>query len=182
MVVRALAAALAALALGAVPAHARSAAFACDWTEVLRVDNIESPDDYTGVLYAALVQSAVDPGRLRCYIAVDGAVVAEVSLSETGVAAEAVTFRAADFQDVDLCMEWSDAQGSGTTCGEPAATQIPPQEVIDLVNDVFEVLDPIVMETTCLALNVAYVGVPGVVEIRPGGDIYVLNEPVWDCP
>lgn len=174
MLTKALALALTAVALVAPPSRAEHALFGCRFNVTDENVNLGGGDRYTSVAYGYVVSPTPwEAVSIRCYVSVDGFERAGTNLGAgTGVAHTAgpVEYTADDTQDIDLCAEWTAGSQDGTTCFDARTTQIPPQEVIDLAH-----------EFACLALNVAYAGVPGVVEIRPGGDVYVLNSPVYSC-
>lgn len=50
--------------------------------------------------------------------------------------------------------------------------------VYEIVEDALRQLDPVL----CTLLATLSPGVPGVVDITPEGDVYVLGTLVWDCP
>ena len=61
--------------------------------------------------------------------------------TNTAVTAGQVTYTATDTQDVDLCAEWTAGSESGTVCFESMSTQMPPQEVVNLTDDLEREID-----------------------------------------
>ena len=185
--------AVGALALGAPAAHAEHAQFDCGFDTIAQETATGGQDTFTGAAYGFIVSPT--PGEqvsIQCWVRVDGARVDETPTGTgTNVAttADQVTYTATDTQDVDLCADWSAGSESGTTCFETTTTQIPPQEVIDLINSVFdlitqieiEVVDPVLCPLL-IQLDGVVPDVPGVVEINGQGDVFLAAEPFWDCP
>jgi len=176
---------IALLALGAPVAHADHAAFDCGFDTVSQETVTGGQDTFTGVAYGFVASTTAGENvSIRCYVRVDGS---EVSSTATGAGVQAatttgqVTYTASDTQAVDLCAEWTAGWESGVACGRATTTQIPPQEVIDLLNEVAEataIVDPLL----CPLLAAAAPGLPGVAEINGEGDVFVIGDKVWDCP
>jgi hypothetical protein len=83
---------------------------------------------------------------------------------------------------------WGDGDTSGWVCQGSTEIQIPPQQVIDLLNTLFiTVIDPTICPVL-IQLHNAGVGIPGVLSIGPDGDVTVADplglglNPVEDCP
>ena len=178
-----------ALALNAPAAIAEPTAVDCGFNTVAQETATGGQDTFTGAAYGYVVTStAGNAVSVRCDVRVDGTTVASTPTgSGTTVATSQgqVTYTATDTQDVDLCAVWTDGSTSGEVCGETTTTQIPPQEVIDAINSVFDLiadatagLDPII----CGALLTA--GAPAAVNtlaptVSMDGDdcdIYVQGE------
>jgi len=181
--------AMAALAAGAVvagspAAFAAPSAVDCDFNSVSQASFTGGQDTFTGVARGYVVTG--EPGNdvsVRCYVRVDGT---EFASTPTGSGPNAattagqVTYTASDIQDVDLCVEWTDGDESDVTCVETTTTQVPPQEVIDLIADSTAGLDPLI----CGALQAAGVpaaantvsGVTGIELDLDDCDIYVNGE------
>jgi hypothetical protein len=91
---------------------------------------------------------------------------------------------------------WGDGDTSGWVCQGSTEIQIPPQQVIDALDGLFATLDQLEIDNVdpvvCPVLKTIGAaiggGVPGVLEIRADGDVYVADplalglNPVWDCP
>lgn len=164
--------AVGALALGAPVAHAQHAQFDCGFDTIAQETATGGQDTFTGVAYGYVVAGAAGNAvTIACEVRVDGTTVDSTDPgSGTTVATSQgqVTYTASDTQDVDLCVVWyTQSSGfGGPICGETTTTQIPPQEVIDLLNSVFDLvadmtagLDPIV----CGALQA--LGAPSVINV-----------------
>jgi len=92
--------------------------------------------------------------------------------------------------------DWGDGDTSGWVCQGSIEIQIPPQEVIDLLDSIFTTLeqfeidnvDPLVCPVLVQLGQLTGGGVPGVLEIHADGDVYVADplglglNPFWDCP
>ena len=145
-------------------------------------------ETYTGVAYGhvTVALAAAETVTIRCYVAVNGA---EVSSTATGSGAGAVstfgqvTFTATDTDDIDLCAVWSTAFESGTVCVGTRRTQLPPQEVVDLLDDaltaVQNVPDPTGEPLFCTAIPPG--PYPPDIVVDDDGDIYRDGSRVLDC-
>jgi hypothetical protein len=174
-------AAVALLAAGVPAAHASPPRPGCGFETVAPAGS----DTYDG---AAVGYATFDDGAthtLRCVVWVNGveATATPVSTGSRLLVTEGLLHYTAGPADiVDLCPEvdgvrechWSDGQ-------------LPPQEVIDALAEVFGLLagaeaayvDPLV----CSVLAAIAPGVPGVLDITPAGDTTVAGAgPLWDCP
>ena len=118
----------------------------------------------------------------RLTIAGQGTQTVLAASSPIGIAAGATTlsFKAHPDAFVYMCTVVTVAgethlKGSGDVCGEGDPGL--PQDVSETIDLVFATVDPVV----CAALVAAAPGIPGVVSIEPGGDVYVAGEWIWDC-
>lgn len=161
------------------------------WNGLCRVDVVAErtvtgrPDTYFGVLAGAVV--AVDAatgqpasGTLRCRVVLDGVTqTSTLPVTGTGLltAAATTTYTADETQSVLVCADVTFGATTRSTCAETTASQVPPQEALDLL-DVTRVLDPVL----CPVLATLAPGVPGVVDVTAQGDVSVLGGKVWDCP
>ena len=139
---------------------------------------------------------------VTCYIKVNGVEAAGTRHSYSGLGVQAgsdqITFAAGPTDTVLECEDVTYADGTTEPEDCPAATQqqIPPQQVIDLLNSVFDTLnnfeiqnvDPVVCPVLVQLGAATGGGVPGVLEIHADGDVYVADplglglNPVYDCP
>jgi hypothetical protein len=139
---------------------------------------------------------------VTCFIKVNGteAPLTRHSYSGTGVQAgsDQILFTADSNATVLLCEDVTYADSTTETEICPAATSqdIPPQAVIDELNSIFDTLnaleistvDPVVCPVLVTLHGLTGGGVPGVLEIRADGDVYVADplglgiNPVYDCP
>lgn len=138
---------------------------------------------------------------VKCWIDVNGVEAAGTEISATGngvQAAEAqITFAAGDTDAVSLCQQvtfadgstWVGADGTNPDCPAAISTQIPPQVVIDAINNLFvTVIDPAICPELITIGQLTGGGVPGVLTIGPDGDVNVADpldlglNPVEDCP
>ena len=183
---------LAALALGAITVPAPSAmadepTFGCGFRSVQQDD--ATGQNYEGVAYGYIAHAEGGEVSIRCAIEVSGSEVTSTPPG-TGTAfastAGRVTFAAADTEVVTMCA-WVVVHGvaRAKVCSETNRVQIPPQEVIDLINDVFRILNeqifiPIVDPLICPRLAERE-GTYGPVTIGPDGDVSIDGELWWDC-
>jgi hypothetical protein len=194
------------LALSAPISHAAPAALVrsgCGFEFAALPTAMGGQDTYTSVVYGFGVFDDQLTHTLHCFVTVNGVDQGGVSISGSVFVAGAanVTFHADDDATVELCTE---IDGILVSCGSTDETQIPPQEVIDLIDQVFDLLDqaatlvddilapvyaflqgfggdsdPIV----CPILASFSPGIPGVVDINVEGDVTLaVAGPFWDCP
>ena len=181
-IVAALAAAL--VSLAAPAASADEPAFDCAF-RVSQLDVSSQPDMFAVGFVAHGDASAVS---ITCSIRVDGVTVQETPTG-TGVGAAVTGGR--------LGWWWFGGTVEGcataTVAGHPAATrcrpfasmQVPPQEVIDVLNDAVDVVNDVFVDHVDPVLCDVLADVdepPGPVVVTEQGDVYVLGEPMWDCP
>ena len=144
---------------------------------------VAQPDVFTGVMYAAVVATN-PPGadvHVRCEIRVNNLVKDSFEASGPGVAvgADEAQFLATDADVVTMCDVVTIGGHTSTVCGQADRFQIPPQEVIDLIDMLFiDIIDPAI----CPVLAGLAPGVPGVVDINTQGDVFVLGDGFFDCP
>ena len=150
---------------------------------------------------AILLTSANTPdagASVHCKIQVNGVDAPGTQLDVSANAAGIVQGQAQiSFDDQDgtlpsaLCEkdDWGDGDTTGWVCQESITLQIPPQEVIDLLDALFiGTIDPLVCPVLVQLGQATGGGVPGVLEIRADGDVYVADplglglNPVDDCP
>ena len=144
-----------------------------------RLDNPTRMDDWLAVGVVAHDDAAVS---IRCYFELNGATLSTTQ-TVTGDGAAVVVDRLSYYGDtttgLSLCAK-------ATVAGHPDAVrcrpfrviQVPPQEVIDLVNDAFvDHVDPLLCDVLADVDEP-----PGPVVVDEEGDLYVLGEPMWDCP
>jgi hypothetical protein len=193
------------MALNAPIAHAAVVRSGCGFDAIAQETATGGQDTFTGGAYGYALFDDQGTHTLRCYVTVDGV---EQATTPTGsgvgfvTAQGQVTYNAAEGATVDECTE---IDGVTIECGTADTSQIPPQEVIDLIDQVFDVLitvaetvdgvlapvyaaldgverdviDPLV----CPLLASAAPGIPGVVDITPEGDTTLaVVGPFWDCP
>jgi hypothetical protein len=175
------ASAVALMAIGAPTAHAAVVRSGCGF-DSLSQDTATGQNTFTGGAYGYAIFDDQGTHTLRCYVTVDGVPAPGGSTtpgSGTGFVATAgpVTYTAADGASVDLCTE---IDGVTVGCGAATLTQIPPQEVIDLLDSLeIGLVDPLV----CPVLASLSPGVPGVIDIAPEGDVTLVGlGGFWDCP
>lgn len=146
--------------------------------------------NYEGAAYGYAANTTGGPITVRCYITVNGVPAAAGSTpvgAGAGVATTAgpISFEAATGADVEMCTE---VNGTTIECGDSTNTQIPPQEVIDLIVFITSIPDPLICP---IIEDIADLGVevPGVLEFGdpsdPTGDpadIYLAGDLFWDCP
>ena len=134
----------------------------------------------TGDTPPALIGATV-----TCTITVNSAPAVSESYGDVGVAgvqagSNQISFTAADDDVVALCTHVDFADGtSSDNCNGAISLQIPPQEVIDLLNST---VDPLV----CPVLA-SHAGTYGPVTIDSTGDVTIPDpvgglNPIYDCP
>lgn len=186
-------AAVLASAVTAAPAHAAADSTFdgyCGWASVS--DPLPSGDaeTYDGVLLVrTVVYSRTTPADnavsadVTCRVLVNGVEVDRATFSGTTLVAGArrTTFDARVTDVVWICtdVDYTSNDTPSETCAYEWDEQLPPRRVVEVLNDVFAVTDPV----TCAALRSLAPGVPGTLEVDPDtGDTYVAGELLWDCP
>lgn len=196
-----LVAALAAAGLAVPPAHAAQGSQVsgdCGFNAVNQ-ETLTGPDDWRGEVYLYAVLTHPDPAAgpvsasVTCYVMVDGVPQpgTRITMPATGAVAAAgvVRYQAREDQWVDLCMEVDFLSDDTPTeyigCGSMTPPQLPPQEIVDLVNEVFDTVDEVMIQVVdpfvCPGLG-AHAGTYGPVTVTQGGDVYVGTDLYWDCP
>ena len=167
--------AVGALALNAPVATAAEATGQCGFDSVQQ--DSTTGQNYEGVAYGFASDTDGDPVTIRCYITVNTvpapAGSTPIGSGPAGVAATSgvVSFEATENDDVKLCTE---VNGALQGCADSTNTQVPPQEVIDLIADATAGLDPLI----CAVLQASML-MPVVNSVVPGTfdlddcDIYV---------
>ena len=159
---------------------------------------------YVGVLgdRSVTTTGATPPAPIgatvTCTITVNGAGVVSKSYGDVGgvkgfqAGADQISFSAQDTDTVGLCTDVAFADGTSTSsCAGALSFQIPPQEVIDALDSVFNTLDDAQKTITdpiiCPALA-SHAGTYGPITIDSTGDVtgpdpldLGLN-PYFDCP
>jgi hypothetical protein len=96
------------------------------------------------------------------------------------------SFSAADTDVVTVCDNVTIDGHFIQNCSDAETTQIVPQPVVDAINLAIDTLNSTVLEqidpTICPFIGMAAPGVPGVVDITPEGDVFVVTELWYDCP
>ena len=166
-----------ALAVNAPVAHADAPTASCGFDSVQQTD--ATGQNYEGAAYGYAVHTD-GPISIRCYVTVNGSEEDSTPTgSGTNVATTAgrVQFAATETDDVRLCAEVTAHGTTTTTCDPSTNTQVPPQEVIDLINSFLILVDP----TICDALK-AVKGTYGPILIDDQGDVYINGVLWYDCP
>lgn len=182
---RLIALALAVLASTVQPAHASPPVIDCGYEAVAQRRVTGGRETFTGVMYGYAAAEA--PGAalsVRCYVAVDGVEVATTPTG-TGRAAAAtagqVTFTATETQQVDVCGEWSSGTEGGTACWVCACAQIPPQEVLDVVDQVVGEHLPVPLPAAACDELPARLPHSQLAYVAASGDVWVAGLHVFDC-
>ena len=177
---------MASLAVGALAFNAPGALaddppeFGCNFRSVHQED--ATGQNFEGAAWGYVVHAEGGNVSIRCEIRVNGS---PASTTPTGTGTDGaattsgrVTFQAGDTDIVTLVAYYTTEHGSGSRVYPTAVTQVPPQEVIDLINDVvIEYVDPALCDILKLLA-----GTYGPVFINEQGDVYVNGAPEWDCP
>jgi hypothetical protein len=182
------------MALNAPVAHAAVVRSGCGFDSVAQETVTGGQDTFTGGAYGYAIFDDQGTHTLRCYVTVDGAEQATTP-TQSGTAFVAttgqVTYNAPEGATVDLCTE---IDGATVSCGPATDSQIPPQEVVDLVDQIIGVVDvfgPTIDFLVCpifVALAGTYAvttpfGNVTLLYIAPDGDVYPGGVgPAWICP
>jgi hypothetical protein len=196
----------ASLTVSAPVSHAAVVRSGCG-IDSLAQETLTGENTFTGGAYGYAVFDDQGTHTLRCYVTVDG-VEQATTATDTGstflhVQGE-VSYSAAEGADVEECTE---IDGQTVSCGLVDQQNLPPQEVQDLADVFFQVLnsllcarrqtrsecppytvhagvlDPEVSGVICPILRSWYPGIPGVVDIDWDGDTTIQPfGPRWDCP
>lgn len=108
----------------------------CHFQDITRVNPAATgADDHTVAITRVTAAAPGDEATVRCYVRVDGVEMPNRVVVDAGnVAVWTVQYPPGR---VEYCYEGP----SGETCREVETAQVPPQEVIDLVVDVLELID-----------------------------------------
>ena len=176
--------AVSAIALNAPAAQALAVQGRCNFDTLAQETATGGQDTFTGAAEGFAVSDQAGANiSVICEVRVNGSPVASTPTLTSGqvsTTAGPVTYTAADTDNVELCAVWTGTE-SDEFCSETTTTQIPPQEVIDLINEILALtglIDPIL----CPILIGLAPGIPGVVDITATGDVYILGIWFWDCP
>lgn len=177
--------ALAVLASTVPPAHASPTVMDCGYEAVAQRRVTGGRETFTGVMYG--YAAADTPGAalsVRCYVVVDG-VEAATTPAGTGTTAAAtagqVTFTATETQLVDVCGDWSSGTEGGTVCWSCACTQIPPQEVLDVVDSVVGDHLPVPLPAPVCDELPARPPHSQLAYVAASGDVWIAGVHVFDC-
>ena len=122
---------VAALTVSAPAASASHEIVSCRWSSSVR-----SGDSHLAVVSGM----AIAPGEAiswRCVVRVGSRIYEPwYVVSTPSVKAGVVTYTRYDNESATLCTQWTTSHGSGETCYGTTELQIPPQEVIDAVDEV----------------------------------------------
>lgn len=158
-------------------------------------DSTAGQDMYSGMLRALAVVYSGDPARnpvsatIRCEVRVNGAPASGGVLTASGTTvlagAAAVTYAASETQFVQVC-ETVDFPGFTTqSCHGVAPVQLPPQEITDAFDNAVAIVESLVVDfvdpVVCSVLP-QLAGVTDPVTVEPDGDVYLLGDPIWECP
>jgi hypothetical protein len=183
-----LAAVLLAGSLLGTSAHAAAVTADCGFDTIAQQDLTGGTDTFTGAAYGYAVSD--QPGAaisVSCEVRVNGGTAASTPPGPSGQASVTVgqvTYVATEADTVTLCAVWTGTE-SGEACGPTVTQQIPPQETIDLVDSVVQVLSDAstaINFLLCPILVSLSPGLPGFVDIDAEGDVSVAGISVWDCP
>jgi hypothetical protein len=148
-------------------------------------DQVTQPNTYVGVLGARVVtthNNAPYSADVYCELTVNGVYADSLTVPGTAagveVGAKNTSFVAASGDVVQLCTTVNFPTPQ-TTCGNAITVQVPPQEVIDLLNNTF---DPLI----CPILA-SLAGTYGPITIDSTGDVTITPDPlglnpIYDCP
>lgn len=191
-----------ALALNAPAAVADAPTFDCNFNSLHQED--ATGQNYEGVAWGYVHHAGGGPVSIRCYITVNGTPASSTPTGTGDTAATTagrVTFAAGETDNVLLWAEVTTVHGTINQPYPTSTTQIPPQEVIDLLIDIATLIDeqlaPVWDEINNLVIQHidpalcdllkmfpgTYGTPPGpVITINAQGDVFIDGEPFWDCP
>ena len=174
--------AVGALTLGAPVAQAAAVTADCGFNTLAQETATGGQDTFTGAAYGFAVSDGGDVS-VYCEVRVNGSGVATTPAGASGAVsttAGQVTYTASDTDNVELCAVYSGPGGSGEVCSETTTTQIPPQEVIDAINSLFDLLADLTEPLdapTCLLISA--LGTQGIVNpLYPVTGLYIDHS---DC-
>jgi hypothetical protein len=174
--------ALGALALPASPAVAAPVRSLCDYQAV----SGPGSDMFTGRLYGIGAFDSPDTASVTCAMYVDGVLVAEGTFTGTVLVVGSVpvefTARSA-YGTVVVCETADWGAGQTQSCSADASSQIPPQELYDLLDAVLAPV-PGWHDRTCDATRLADGAAPGWFGrawTNADGDVFVGVNQFWYC-
>jgi hypothetical protein len=183
--------AAASLAMPAPPALASHATYDCWFHGVAHETVTGGPDTYVAVAYGYIASPT--PGEavsIQCVVEVDNS---GVGGSNTGSSTQFATtngppfyYTASDTQDVKLCAYWTAGNESGEECFETTNQNLVSQEVLDLLDSVFQTLEDVTRPADPLLCPVLATLrsdiVNGTIVIAEDGDVSVLGNVLVECP
>ena len=170
---------------------------------VAATDAVAGQGQMTGEIdIEAVVYSATNPAdnpmsaTFTCYIKVNGSTQPGAIVTASGivvvVGGGVITYTSNSVTDfVQLCQDVSYSNGQSTSeCFEASTFEIPPPIVWEVIDMIFEtiapyeaafwaIVDPIVCD---ILAQLDDFDVPGVLYVNSQGDVWVLDEGIFDCP
>lgn len=140
MVIAALAAGL--VALNAPAVSANHATVNCRFDSQSQAA-VTGQDTWEGFAQGYIIGNAGESVTIRCVVKVNGsnrAATAWGSGTTVATTADRVTYVRTLTEVVQLCAQYTTAHGAGETCFAVSTTQLPPQEVIDAVESVSDLV------------------------------------------
>jgi hypothetical protein len=131
---------------------------------------------YSGVVFDNPVVADV-----TCSIVVNGATTSTVSFvaAPVGLTVGGIAYAAAPGSNVEVCTTVDYTSNNDYTDSRCVPlVDATPDGLLDTVEDLTQAADP----TLCPILASESPGVPGIVDIDPTGDTYLLGDFFWDCP
>lgn len=132
---------------------------------------------------------------VSCWITVNGVQAPGTRFSYSGAGVQAgadhISFATTDGDRIDMCQSVAYADGTtDTQCPVPVDDSLPPQRVIDALNNAFGLLNDALVsfvDPVLCPVLVSLSGTYGPVTIAADGDVYVpdplgLIGPAYDCP
>ena len=186
MLPKAVAVALATTLVFAAPAGADEPSSYCDFASVQQ--DTQGPA-HEGLAYGYAAHAEGGGVTIRCVVRVNGAVVPTATTPAATGDVAAVTYGPVSFvasteDEVALCTEVATSHGTVVSCRDSESTQVPPQEVIDVVDGLFDWLawleywqPPGICDLLRL-LRGDYVAA----SINDQGDVVLAGELFFDCP
>ena len=172
--------AVGALALNAPAAMADDPTYDCGFNSLQQ--EATTGQNYEGAVYGVVAHPGDTNVTITCYVQVNGSPagnpVTGSGPAGFAVAGGQVTFEATPEDFVELCAVATTSHGTtAPSCTESTSTQIPPQEVLDLINSFLEQVDPTICPIIALLAG-NYV----VIDINSEGDISINGGLFYDCP
>jgi len=168
--------------------------------------NADRVDAVTGTRYTGVVHEASvthDPfglpigATVSCKIEVNGVDAPGTTFSYLGygeqAGADQLSFEAGDTDTVQMCQRtvYADNTDSGWNCPGAHNLILPPQEFVDTINFVTDVIDNVYfwdIDPRACPILAAHPGTYGPITVNADGDVYVADPldlvlgPVEDCP
>ena len=138
------------------------------------------PDYFFGVTAGAVVDAPPSGAQIECEVRVNGVPAKTVYVVPAGAAyVSHIQYVATDSAYVEICAIVT-ISFSHTTCSRAPEQGVPPSGLVGLVNIALREIDPILCPV--LVTLDPVVTLPGLLDIDPQSDVYLLGDRLYDCP